>query len=208
MFHPQLPLRMPCYDFVHVTELTVIRDYSRPSGTLGSLDVTDWDSWVYLPFPVRLKSDSRLSLSRPNERISRIRRAQILMHLRFPFLDATQSAICLVLFVQNRIYNFTKEIKIVNALTAQFVLSKEWNDYLAHLIEICYFIPVHMMMVRSVFSLKNHATHSKETMYITKQGNIIFTKFNVIMTFDPIAFRPVFFLGRSNICSKPAFTIS
>ena len=40
MFHPQLPLRMPCYDFVHVTELTVIRDCSRPSGTLGSLDVT------------------------------------------------------------------------------------------------------------------------------------------------------------------------
>ena len=31
---------MPCYDFVHVTELTVIPDESGLSGTPGSLNVT------------------------------------------------------------------------------------------------------------------------------------------------------------------------
>ena len=39
MFHGQLPLPMPCYDFVPVTELTLIRQ-RRASGLPGFLDVT------------------------------------------------------------------------------------------------------------------------------------------------------------------------
>ena len=39
MFHRQLPLPVPCYDFVPVTELTLVR-HRRPSSSPGSLDVT------------------------------------------------------------------------------------------------------------------------------------------------------------------------
>ena len=40
VIHPQLPLRMPCYDFTLVTELTVVPPKGGPSGTPGSLGVT------------------------------------------------------------------------------------------------------------------------------------------------------------------------
>ena len=39
MIHPQLPLRMPCYDFVPVTSLTFLADEAS-SGTAGFLDMT------------------------------------------------------------------------------------------------------------------------------------------------------------------------
>ncbi len=39
MIHRQLPLPVPCYDFVPVTELTLIRQ-KRTLGLPGSLDVT------------------------------------------------------------------------------------------------------------------------------------------------------------------------
>ena len=34
---------MPCYDFVHITGLTVV-ELNSVSGIPGSLDVTDWDN--------------------------------------------------------------------------------------------------------------------------------------------------------------------
>ena len=40
MFHPQLPLRMPCYDFVFVTELSLNPNESGPSTIPSSPDVT------------------------------------------------------------------------------------------------------------------------------------------------------------------------
>ena len=40
MIHPQLPLRMPCYDFTLVTDLAVVPENSGPSGTTSSLGVT------------------------------------------------------------------------------------------------------------------------------------------------------------------------
>ena len=70
--------------------------------------------------------------------------------------------------MQNRIYDFTKKIEIMNTLAAQFVLAKEWNNHLAHVIKIRYFVPIHMMVVRPIFSLKYHAANSKEAIYITK----------------------------------------
>ncbi len=39
MFHPQLPLGMPCYDFTLVTELAVF-PHRGNSGTPGSLGMT------------------------------------------------------------------------------------------------------------------------------------------------------------------------
>ncbi len=43
VIHPQLPLRMPCYDFVPVTGLTLSPANAGSSGTTGSLDVTGGD---------------------------------------------------------------------------------------------------------------------------------------------------------------------
>jgi hypothetical protein len=40
MIHEQLPLPVPCYDFVPVTELTLGHAYAQTSGAPGSLDVT------------------------------------------------------------------------------------------------------------------------------------------------------------------------
>ena len=40
MFHEQLPLPVPCYDLVPVTELTLGPTYVEISGTPGSLDLT------------------------------------------------------------------------------------------------------------------------------------------------------------------------
>ena len=40
MFHEQLPLPVPCYDLVPVTELTLGPTYVDTSGTPGSLDLT------------------------------------------------------------------------------------------------------------------------------------------------------------------------
>ena len=40
LFHDQLPLAVPCYDLVPVTELTLGPAYAEISGTPGSLDLT------------------------------------------------------------------------------------------------------------------------------------------------------------------------
>ncbi len=40
LFHDQLPLAVPCYDLVPVTELTLGPTYVDTSGTPGSLDLT------------------------------------------------------------------------------------------------------------------------------------------------------------------------
>ncbi len=40
LFHDQLPLAVPCYDLVPVTELTLGPPYGETSGTPGSLDLT------------------------------------------------------------------------------------------------------------------------------------------------------------------------
>ena len=40
LFHEQLPLPVPCYDLVPVTELTLGPIYIETSGTPGSLDLT------------------------------------------------------------------------------------------------------------------------------------------------------------------------
>ena len=40
LFHEQLPLPVPCYDLVPVTELTLGPTYVEISGTPGSLDLT------------------------------------------------------------------------------------------------------------------------------------------------------------------------
>ena len=40
LFHEQLPLPVPCYDLVPVTELTLGPTYVDTSGTPGSLDLT------------------------------------------------------------------------------------------------------------------------------------------------------------------------
>ena len=40
LFHDQLPLAVPCYDLVPVTELTLGPPYDEISGTPGSLDLT------------------------------------------------------------------------------------------------------------------------------------------------------------------------
>ena len=40
LFHDQLPLAVPCYDLVPVTELTLGPTYVEISGTPGSLDLT------------------------------------------------------------------------------------------------------------------------------------------------------------------------
>ena len=40
LIHEQLPLPVPCYDLVPVTELTLGPTYVETSGTPGSLDLT------------------------------------------------------------------------------------------------------------------------------------------------------------------------
>jgi hypothetical protein len=40
LIHDQLPLAVPCYDLVPVTELTLGPAYAETSGTPGSLDLT------------------------------------------------------------------------------------------------------------------------------------------------------------------------
>ena len=40
LIHEQLPLPVPCYDLVPVTELTLGPAYAETSGTPGSLDLT------------------------------------------------------------------------------------------------------------------------------------------------------------------------
>ena len=40
LFHDQLPLAVPCYDLVPVTELTLGPTYVETLGTPGSLDLT------------------------------------------------------------------------------------------------------------------------------------------------------------------------
>ena len=40
LFHDQLPLAVPCYDLVPVTEFTLGPAYAETSGTPGSLDLT------------------------------------------------------------------------------------------------------------------------------------------------------------------------
>ena len=40
LFHDQLPLAVPCYDLVPVTELTLGHPYGQTSGIPGSLDLT------------------------------------------------------------------------------------------------------------------------------------------------------------------------
>ena len=47
LFHEQLPLPVPCYDLVPVTELTLGPTYVDTSGTPGSLDLTggEYKTW-------------------------------------------------------------------------------------------------------------------------------------------------------------------
>ncbi len=46
MFHEQLPLPVPCYDLVLVTEFAVVPANAGPSGTPSSLDLTgECDTW-------------------------------------------------------------------------------------------------------------------------------------------------------------------
>ena len=47
LFHEQLPLPVPCYDLVPVTELTLGPAYADTSGTPGSLDLTggEYKTW-------------------------------------------------------------------------------------------------------------------------------------------------------------------
>ena len=46
LIHEQLPLPVPCYDLVPVTELTLGLSYEKISGTPGSLDLTgECDFW-------------------------------------------------------------------------------------------------------------------------------------------------------------------
>ena len=40
VIHPQLPLRMPCYDLVLVTSLTLVPACAGPLGIADSLDLT------------------------------------------------------------------------------------------------------------------------------------------------------------------------
>ena len=40
VIHPQLPLRMPCYDFVPIIDPTLASCYQDTSGVTDSLDVT------------------------------------------------------------------------------------------------------------------------------------------------------------------------
>jgi hypothetical protein len=40
VIHPQLPLRMPCYDFVPITSPTLTPACAEALGIAGSLDVT------------------------------------------------------------------------------------------------------------------------------------------------------------------------
>ena len=40
LFHDQLPLAVPCYDLVPVTELALGPAYADTSGTPGSIDLT------------------------------------------------------------------------------------------------------------------------------------------------------------------------
>ena len=40
VIHPQLPLRMPCYDFTLITNPTLVPENSGPLGIIGSLGVT------------------------------------------------------------------------------------------------------------------------------------------------------------------------
>ena len=51
MIHAQLPLRMPCYDFTHITDLTLDPAKAGASGTASSLGVTDWDNLRLFPVP-------------------------------------------------------------------------------------------------------------------------------------------------------------
>jgi len=47
LFHDQLPLAVPCYDLVPVTEFTLGPTYVETSGTPGSLDLTggEYKTW-------------------------------------------------------------------------------------------------------------------------------------------------------------------
>ena len=47
LFHDQLPLAVPCYDLVPVTEFTLGPAYADTSGTPGSLDLTggEYKTW-------------------------------------------------------------------------------------------------------------------------------------------------------------------
>lgn len=65
LFHDQLPLAVPCYDLVPVTELTLGPTYVEISGTPGSLDLTgECDFWnisrfhVVCGFPALRESNS------------------------------------------------------------------------------------------------------------------------------------------------------
>ena len=40
LIHDQLPLAVPCYDLLPVTELTLILNLIKPLGTSGSLELT------------------------------------------------------------------------------------------------------------------------------------------------------------------------
>ncbi len=40
MIHEQVPLPVPCYDFVHLTEPTLVPLLNGPLGIFSSLDVT------------------------------------------------------------------------------------------------------------------------------------------------------------------------
>ena len=67
LFHEQLPLPVPCYDLVPVTELTLGPAYADTSDTPGSLDLTgECDFWnisrfhVVCGFPALRESDSFL----------------------------------------------------------------------------------------------------------------------------------------------------
>ena len=54
LFHDQLPLAVPCYDLVPVTELTLGPPYGETSGTPGSLDLTGGDPIKVAPVRIEV----------------------------------------------------------------------------------------------------------------------------------------------------------
>ncbi|GEM_PF-5302659 len=114
VIHPQLPLRMPCYDLVLIIDSTFVPS-TGPSGISDSLDLTgECDRWHFFAFP-------------PNVRISRIRRV-LSVHLGFQTLNFRNSSFRMMGLAQGKIQDLTKESEIFYPFALQWMPTEEWDD--------------------------------------------------------------------------------
>ena len=154
VIHHQVPLAMPCYDLLLITDLTVAPTKVGSSGTVSFSELTgECDSW-HFTFP-------------RSERISRTTRA-LDMHLRFQLSDLGKPVFSKMSFCDRQIKNFTEDLKVIDALTLKRVTFEKRNHDSFEQFIIEYFEAIIISLVFPIFFLEVNLSASPKFLYFLK----------------------------------------